>query len=106
MKNLLKFEVGFGKIARTIVYKDDRGILCFTFDISPAKDITTRKWKILLNRTPLIQENGKLKKMTTVDSDRASVALERVRKHVISLGYLIEITTSGEIGSERISDID
>lgn len=86
------YKVSFGRTARTLVYSDEAGILLFTFDCSPAKKETGKKWNLQLDKGALVDRGGKLVLMdgnSKVERERVATARERVRQYTSSCGYFV-----------------
>jgi len=90
MENSAEAKVMFGKVAGTLVYEDELGQMVFVFDVSPAKDDSTGKWKLYLNSQPLV--NGKVAQPKTESEwQRIATAVEGTKQYAESRGYLIEV---------------
>jgi hypothetical protein len=81
------FKVSFGNVARTIVYEDIYGVVCFAFDISPSEDNAIVKWSLQIGHQSLTREGSMLK----CAPERVKIALERIKEFATSRGYLVEI---------------
>jgi hypothetical protein len=89
------YKVSFGRTGRMLVYEDEAGILFFTFDCSPAKKETGKKWNLHLGRRALVEEGGKfvlLNGNSEVERERVATAMERVERYASSCGYLVQIS--------------
>ena len=84
--------VEFGKIARTIIYKDTEGGLCFCFDVAPSTDLTKGKWIMFLGAQPL-SEDGK-RTPIEIPAERVKLAFERTKAYATSCGYHVEIDSN------------
>jgi hypothetical protein len=91
MNAFTQYSVEFGKIARTLVYKDEEGELLFTFDIGPRRDPLSAKWSLLLNRKPLTRNAENVANSTGPDMKRVEAALERTVAYATTAGYLVAL---------------
>jgi hypothetical protein len=89
MSDAMKCKIGFGRTARTLLYEDELGILCFTFDISPAAGESKGTWNLHLSGHPLVKCGNKYEPTPAINSERAETALERVTEYATSCGYLV-----------------
>jgi hypothetical protein len=74
------YRVDFGKIARTILYEDSKGTLCFTFDA----DSSTKPQTVFLER----QSNAQL---NPDEQLRIDLALNRTKEYLHSCGYQVQV---------------
>ena len=88
------FTVCFGRTARTLVYEDVLGTVCFTFDISPAKDQSTGKWNLHLGNQAFLPDGKRLECQTPAEYERVRLALEKVKEYASSRGYQVELENS------------
>lgn len=86
-----EYKVSFGSIARTLVYEDSLGGICFAFDVSPADDLSKAKWNLHLGRQALTPNGEKLLHNTTAETERIAVALDKIKEYAASRGYLVAI---------------
>lgn len=94
MNSSLDYKVSFGKIARTILYEDFEGVIRFTFDASPSKESSERRWTMILERPP-----GRFRQideiedehLRTVEQRQLELAFERVRQYLVACGYQVKI---------------
>jgi hypothetical protein len=71
----MDYKVRFGKTARTIVYEDAAGEICFTFDFA-------NEHTIILEEPPQLGSDGEL--------DRIRKAAARTKKFLTKCGYAVE----------------
>jgi hypothetical protein len=88
----LEFRVHFGPIARTLVYQDRLGTICFAFDISPANDGSKTGWRLHLGQQPLTEHGNKMECETEAEQQRIALALERTKQYVSARGYRVNLS--------------
>ena len=81
--------ISFGKIARTILYRDDSGSIEFVFDVKPSKNPATGKWVLVLEPAHYAAGGSQL------SSERAKLALARVAEYMAGIGYEVDIFRGG-----------
>jgi hypothetical protein len=73
------YKISFGAVARTLLYEDSEGTICFTFDVDTIKGqqtiILERYWKSMIESEQL----------------RIDFAFERAKEYLASRGYKVEI---------------
>ncbi len=90
MTEASSFGIRFGKTARTLVYEDAIGSICFAFDLSPAEGSRHGKWNLQLGDRALTLEGGDVECRADPERDRIRVARERVVEYAKSRGYIVE----------------
>jgi hypothetical protein len=94
--NSTDYKVSVGKIARTLLYEDSQGTICFTFDVAvETKNSPTGKWILALdNPTPDFKRIDSIKdeKLRVAEKLRLETAMERTKQFLISKGYEISKT--------------
>jgi hypothetical protein len=73
------YKVSFGRIARTLIYEDSKGTLCFTFDV----DTSNGKNTLILERMG--------KSLIEAEQSRFDLALERAKQYLLSRGHEVEV---------------
>jgi hypothetical protein len=88
------YKVSFGRVARTLIYEDSSGVICFGFDVSPSEEVSKGKWMIGLERP--LDEFKRIARMgdeqlRAVWQKRLDLAFERTKQYLVSCGYLVKI---------------
>jgi hypothetical protein len=91
MNDAPDYRVSLGKIARTIVYYDALGAISFVFDASALEDESKDKWKLYLDRRPMV-DNKTYEPRTESERQRIAFAIERTKEYAESKGYLVEVS--------------
>jgi hypothetical protein len=89
-----EYKVSFGQVARTILYEDSFGTLCFVFDVSPSIIECEKEWTFTLNKAPLTLANGRTvryERDSPFDQERAETALRRIEEWASSRGYYVSV---------------
>ncbi len=93
-----EYEIVLGRIARTILYKDGEGGLCFCFDLDPTEAQRNDRLTVYLSEGPRIGEvveGGGFESSKTEflnpECERAVLAFERVKKWFLERGYQVEL---------------
>src|SRR5262249_31468593 len=88
-----KYKVDFGRIARTLIYEDSQGALCFCFDIDPLKDPSTGKWTLLLGSQALSADGSEvIRPRSPSEHIWIKTAFERTWQFAVSCGYNVELS--------------
>ena len=72
MTSTLDYKVSVGRIARTLIYEDSKGTLCFTFDVDPSPEA----------KTIILEPFGK--SLIEAEQLRIDMALDRVKQYLLS----------------------
>jgi hypothetical protein len=83
MSDKAEYKVSFGVIARTVLYEDREGIIRFTFDVDTADGRNI----IFLERNA--------KGLSPEARVREDMVAERVKEHLISVGYEVRFFPPG-----------
>ena len=73
------YKVYWGRVARTIRYEDPNGTVLFSFDV----DTSNGKNLVILEPPS--------KRLIDAEQQRNDLALERVKEHLLSLGFQVEL---------------
>ena len=73
------YKISFGSIARTLIYEDARGTVLFTFDVDTEN-----------GRNCIILEPPS-RELIEAEQLRQDLALQRVKQHLVSKGYDVEV---------------
>jgi hypothetical protein len=90
MKLTPEYQVRFGRDARTIIYEDQGGSLCFGFDFLPSRNPARGKWTVELGRQALTGDCTRTLPLTEECRPRIELAIERIKQYLLSCGYQIE----------------
>jgi hypothetical protein len=87
---ITEHKVSFGQLARTLLYEDVRGTLCFCFDISSLRDPQDGKYTIFLGHQAI---SGDYKKIDPSEEEklRIDAAWEHANTFLVSCGYKVVI---------------
>jgi len=91
--NSIEYKISPGKIARTLLYEDSQGTICFCFDIEKSKQTTKEEWTVFLGRQALTGDGKKLIMPIGPQRERIDLALERAREYLLSRGYHVVISS-------------
>jgi predicted metallo-beta-lactamase superfamily hydrolase len=89
-----EYRVKLGQTARTILYEDSLGTLCFVFDVCPRIKERNKEWTLTLSKAPLVMVSGKparYERDPNFNQERAESALRRVEEWASSRGYQISV---------------
>jgi hypothetical protein len=90
MKLTPEYQVRPGRAARTIIYEDQGGSLCFCFDFFPSRNPARGKWTVELGRQALIGDGTRTPPLIEECRPRVELAIERIKQYLLSRGYQIE----------------
>ncbi len=92
------FQIFFGRGGRTVDYEDKRGRFTFVFEVDPdAYDPSTLKLRDPAKREVLIVDSMPLRDgqiwspHSPIEASRVTAMLEKIREHLITLGYDVRI---------------
>lgn len=89
MNDAEEYKIGFGSVARTLVYEDGLGVIIFAFDVNPVVDKATNMYRIYIGDRGLSTDYKMMKNLTASGRDRVALAHQRTREFAISRGYLV-----------------
>jgi hypothetical protein len=91
MNPMPNYKVSVGQIARTLLYEDSQGTICFCFDIEKSKEPIKEEWTVFLGRQALTGDGKQV--INPVESQRARIdlAFERAKEYLLSRGYRVEL---------------
>lgn len=79
-------KVSFGRIAKTLLFEDEQGILVFCWEL----DTSASKKHMVLERQPLSAELRELGR-EVLASDRVAIALAAAHEYLKACGYTVEL---------------
>jgi hypothetical protein len=83
------YTVSFGRIARTLIYKDEQGVLVFTFDLKPAPGADGKHWMLTLDPRALTEDHSVVAVITEDQRQRIEEAATRTANYAVSQGYSV-----------------
>jgi hypothetical protein len=92
MDSIPDYKVSVGQIARTLLYEDSQGTICFCFDIEKSKEPTKEEWTVFLGHQALTGDGKKVISPVGSQRERIDLAFERAKKYLLSRGYQVVIS--------------
>jgi hypothetical protein len=92
MNSTSDYKVSVGKIARTLLYEDSQGTICFCFDVEKSKAPTKEEWTVFLGRQALTGDGKKVINPIGSQYERIGLAIERTREYLLSRGYKVIVS--------------
>ena len=92
MNSTPSYKVNIGQIARTILYEDSQGVICFCFEIEKSKEPSKGEWTVFLGRQALTGDGRKVISPIGPQHGRIELALERAKEYLLSRGYQVKLS--------------
>jgi hypothetical protein len=92
MSSIPDYKVTVGQIARTLLYEDSQGMICFCFDIEKSKEPTKEEWTVFLGHQALTGDGKKVVNPVGVQRERIDWAFEKAKEYLLSRGYKVVIS--------------
>ena len=86
-----EYNVGFGSLAGTLLYEDQKGNVAFIFDISPSS-IPGKEWTLELSPSPRDRDGKLTQNEPQWDQKWVLKAFERTKGYAISCGYDVRVS--------------
>lgn len=92
MNSTSDYKVSVGQIARTILYEDSQGAICFCFDIEQSKEPARGEWTVFLGRQALTGDGKIVIDPVGAQCERIDLAFKRAKEYLLSRGYQVVIS--------------